>query len=94
VARFVLATLRTRLPKGESESILTARQTEILSLLGEGLLKKEIAERLGIGYATVDDHIAHIYVRLGVRNAPAAVNQAHLLGLFSSKTKSTDRQDR
>ena len=36
----------------------------------------------GEGYATVDEHVAHIYARLGVRNAPAAVNKAHRLGLF------------
>jgi DNA-binding NarL/FixJ family response regulator len=55
---------------------------EVLALLGEGLLKKEIADRLQISYATVDEHVAHIYGRLGVRNAPAAVNKAHRLGLF------------
>jgi two-component system nitrate/nitrite response regulator NarL len=82
VARFILNTLKTRLPKGGTEDLLTDRQMEILSLLGEGLLKKEIAERLKISYATVDEHVAHIYDRLGVRNAPAAVNKAHVLGLF------------
>ena len=65
-----------------AEGLLTERQREILGLLGEGLLKKEIADRLKISYATVDEHVAHIYERLGVRNAPAAVNQGHLLGLF------------
>lgn len=47
-------------------------------------MKKEIADRLQISYATVDEHVAHIYERLGVRNAPAAVNQAHQLGIFPS----------
>jgi DNA-binding NarL/FixJ family response regulator len=82
VARFILNTLKTRLPKSDAEGLLTERQREILGLLGEGLLKKEIADRLKISYATVDEHVAHIYERLGVRNAPAAVNQGHLLGLF------------
>lgn len=82
VARFIINTLKTRLPKGSAEGLLTGRQMEILSLLGAGLLKKEIADRLKISYATVDEHVAHIYERLGVRNAPAAVNKAHLLGLF------------
>jgi DNA-binding NarL/FixJ family response regulator len=82
VARFILNTLKTRLPTESAEDLLTGRQMEILSLLGEGLLKKEIAERLKISYATVDEHVAHIYDRLGVRNAPAAVNKAHVLGLF------------
>ena len=83
VARFVLDSLQTRLPKEDSEGVLTPRQLEILTLLSEGLLKKEIADRLSISYATVDEHVDHIYRRLGVRNAPSAVNQGHLLGLFS-----------
>jgi DNA-binding NarL/FixJ family response regulator len=82
VAQFILTTLKTRLPTESAGGLLTDRQMEILALLGEGLLKKEIAERLKISYATVDEHVAHIYERLGVRNAPAAVNQAHRLGLF------------
>ncbi len=82
VARFILATLKARLPRSDAEGLLTERQREILGLLGEGLLKKEIADRLGIRYATVDEHVAHIYARLGVRNAPAAVNKAHRLGLI------------
>lgn len=82
VARFIITTLKTRLPPTGAEGLLTARQMEILTLLGEGLLKKEIAERLALSYATVDEHVAHIYERLGVRNAPAAVNKGHLLGLF------------
>lgn len=82
VARFIINTLKTRLPQTGTEVLLTDRQMEVLTLLGEGLLKKEIADRLQISYATVDEHVAHIYERLGVRNAPAAVNKAHQLGLF------------
>lgn len=82
VARFILDTLQTKLPKGEVENILTPRELEILSLLGEGLVKKEIAGQLDISYTTVDTHVAHIYEKLEVRNAPSAINKAHRLGLF------------
>jgi DNA-binding NarL/FixJ family response regulator len=82
VARFILESLQTRLPKEETEHVLTRREVEILTLLGEGLVKKEIAERLKISYTTVDSHVTRIYEKLGVRNAPSAVNKAHLLGLF------------
>ena len=87
VARFILDTLKTGLPRRAAEQLLTDRQRQILTLLGEGLVKKEIAERLQISYATVDEHIAHIYARLGVHNAPAAVNQAYRLGLFQPGDK-------
>ena len=91
VACFILNALKTRLPKSSSDGLLTDRQVEILALLGEGLVKKEIAERLRISYATVDEHVAHIYERLGVRNAPGAVNKAHLLGLVPPTVGHRDR---
>jgi DNA-binding NarL/FixJ family response regulator len=91
VAQHILRALQVRLPGNNAEPILTSRQLEVLTLLGEGLVKKEIADRLGIGYSTVDDHIAQIYQRLGVRNAPAAVNQAHLLGLLYSPVQAPRR---
>lgn len=82
IAKFIMNTLQTRLPKGTIENVLSERELEILSLLGEGLVKKEIADRLGIGYATVDSHVGHIYEKLDVRNAPSAISKAYRLGLF------------
>lgn len=83
VARFLLETLKDRLPKQAIENLLTHRELEILTLLGEGLVKKEIADKLNISYTTVDTHVSHIYQKLGVTNAPSAVNKAHRLGLFT-----------
>lgn len=82
VARFLLDSLQSRLPKGVVERVLSEREMEILTLLGEGLVKKEIGDRLGIGYPTVDTHVRHIYEKLNVHNAPAAINVAHRLGIF------------
>eukprot|EP00903_Cladosiphon_okamuranus_P003672 g3670.t1 len=61
---------------------LSDREMEILLLLGEGLQKKEIAARLDIGFATVATHIRHIYEKLRVENAPAAISKAYQSGLF------------
>lgn len=85
IARFILETLKTNLPKGKINHLLTPRELEILTLLGDGLVKKEIGEKLNISYTTVDTHVAHIYEKLEVRNAPSAINKAHRLGLFSSE---------
>ena len=82
VARFLIKTLQARLPKTSTEATLSERELEILALLGEGLVKKEIADRLGISYPTVDSHVQHIYEKLKVHNAPAAINIAHRLGIF------------
>ena len=84
VARFILNTLRTNLPKGKVEEVLSARETEILTLLAEGLQKKEIADRLKISGSTVVTHVSHIYQKLNVVNAASAINKAHRLGLFTS----------
>lgn len=82
VARFVLQTLQKKLPDDQREGLLSKRELEILALLAEGLVKKEIAKRLDIGYTTVDTHVSRIYLKLRVSNAPSAVNQAHRLNLF------------
>jgi DNA-binding NarL/FixJ family response regulator len=44
--------------------------------------KKEISDKLGISYKTVDTHVRHIYEKLNVNNGPAAVHVAHKMGLF------------
>jgi ATP/maltotriose-dependent transcriptional regulator MalT len=44
--------------------------------------KKEIASQLKISITTVAYHVQHIYEKLEVPNAPAAVNRTHRLGLF------------
>lgn len=81
VARHILDTLRTR---SQAPAIsLTDREREILSLLAEGLVKKEIAKRLGIAYGTVDTHVSRLYAKLNVANAPAAVSRGYEHGLLS-----------
>jgi len=83
IARFILNTLQTKLPQKEVDRILTSRELEILTLLGEGLVKKIIADQLNISFATVDSHIRHIYEKLNVNNAPSAVREAYRRGIFS-----------
>jgi DNA-binding NarL/FixJ family response regulator len=85
IARFIMNTLKAHLPKDQIENVLTKRELEILALLGEGLLKKEIAKRLYISTTTVATHVAHIYRKLNVQNAPAAVTKAFHMGILPAK---------
>jgi len=52
---------------------LTPRESEILTLLSEGLAQSEIAERLEISPKTVATHIERILGKLGVRSRAQAV---------------------
>jgi DNA-binding NarL/FixJ family response regulator len=83
VARYILESLRP--PTPAAMPLLTDREREIVELLAEGLVKKEIARHLGIGYATVDTHVSRIYAKLNVANAPAAVSQAYSRGILPAR---------
>ncbi|HZT22049.1 MAG TPA: response regulator transcription factor [Verrucomicrobiae bacterium] len=52
---------------------LTPREAEILDLLAQGFLYKEIADKIQVSYATVHTHIRHIYEKLHVRSRTEAV---------------------
>ncbi len=55
---------------------LTARETQVLKLIADGANTREISERLFISAKTVDNHIQHIYTKLGVTNRAAATRWA------------------
>lgn len=55
--------------------ILSNRENEVLELLANGLLYKEIAHRLFISHGTVRQHIHNIYEKLHVHNRTEAVNK-------------------
>jgi DNA-binding NarL/FixJ family response regulator len=83
VARFILEKMKNRPIREKPEKALSDRELEILTLLGEGLVKKMIADRLEISVTTVAYHVKHIYEKLNVMNAPAAIDRAHRLGILS-----------
>jgi DNA-binding CsgD family transcriptional regulator len=61
---------------------LTARQLEVLALLGDGLTNAELAERLFISPKTADHHVSAILAKLGVRNRRDAADAARRLRLL------------
>jgi len=85
VATFILETLKTKLPNGEVGPTLTERELEVLALLADGFVKKEIADRLGISTTTVVTHVSHIYEKLNATNAPSAINKAYRMGIFPTR---------
>jgi LuxR family transcriptional regulator, maltose regulon positive regulatory protein len=72
-------------PKARALAGLSARETEILTLIAEGLSNKEIARSLDIGPETVKSHLKSVFTKLGVERRAQAVSRAQTLGLVSTK---------
>lgn len=73
IARMVVQSFqRMGASKRETEN-LTPREREILDLLAQGDLCKEIAEKLNLSLRTVHTHLKNIYEKLHVRSRTQAV---------------------
>lgn len=72
VARKLIESFHRRPAPFTPPEALTAREEEILQLLSEGLLYKEIGDRLGIKLDTVGTHVKSIYRKLHVRSRTEA----------------------
>lgn len=57
---------------GQSGADLSPRETEVLRLVVDGLLNKQIALRLGITERTVKAHLTSVYQRIGVADRTQA----------------------
>ena len=60
-------------PERKSETLLTPRELEVLTAIGEGSGNKAIAGRLDISLHTVKFHIESIFRKLGARTRAEAV---------------------
>jgi len=69
-------------PSPDEDQPLTPRELEILMLLGEGLVNKQIAVRLGISEHTVKTHLAAVYEKLEASNRAEAVATGLRRGLI------------
>jgi len=58
------------------ENPLSARQSEVLLWVGEGLTSKAIGEKMGISYRTVESYMVEIQNKMNVSNRQQAVTRA------------------
>ncbi|MCW1923987.1 response regulator transcription factor [Luteolibacter arcticus] len=72
IARKVILHFRDQSTSAEEVEKLTAREREVLELVAEGFINKEIGERLGVSTEAVRWHLKHIYVKLHVRSRTEA----------------------
>ena len=62
--------------------LLTARQREVLRLVADGLLYKQVAARIGVSERAVKYHMGEVLARLHVQDRAEAVAHARRLGLL------------
>jgi DNA-binding NarL/FixJ family response regulator len=77
IARMVVQSLQKPVASvpasGGDLAELSEREQQVLDLLAQGLIYKEIADKLNIGYETVHTYIRRIYEKLQVRTRTEAV---------------------
>jgi len=60
--------------------VLTHREKEVLQLVAQGLMNKEIADKLQIGLTTVISHRKNIVAKLGIKTIPGLTVYAYTQG--------------
>ncbi len=63
---------------------LTAREIEVLDLIQREITNRAVADRLGVSKKTIDTHVSHILLKLGVPDRQQAVQAAISRGLIKS----------
>ena len=68
------------MPKVLQQKVLTDREIEVMSLIVQGYINKEIADKLNIGLATVITHRKNIMDKLGMKSVSALTIYAVMHG--------------
>jgi DNA-binding NarL/FixJ family response regulator len=74
---------RQQQPSPQSLSVLTAREREVLALVGTGLSNEEIADRLYLSPLTAKTHVSRAMTKLGARDRAQLVVLAYESGLIT-----------
>lgn len=67
-------------PKAQQQKLLTDREIEVMALITQGYINKEIADRLNIGLATVITHRKNIMEKLNLKSVSALTIYAVMHG--------------
>ena len=73
IARKVVQSFQKSDASAQATENLSEREQQVLDLLSQGLIYKEIADKLGISYETVHTYIRRVYEKLQVRTRTEAV---------------------
>ena len=72
---------------------LTAREREVVALVGHGLDNAEIAERLVVSLATAKTHVSRAMLKLGAHDRAKLVVFAYETGLVRTRTQQAPHPD-
>ncbi len=72
IARKVILHFRDQSTSAAEVEKLSPRELEVLELVSQGFINKEIADRLGVSVEAVRWHLKHIYAKLHVRSRTEA----------------------
>ena len=75
IARKVIGSFRMPPQPTDITNLLSEREIEVLELISQGLIYKEIADRLFISPETVRKHVRNVYKKLHVQNKIEALNK-------------------
>jgi DNA-binding NarL/FixJ family response regulator len=83
----VLSTYRQADDRRRTSTVveLTARERDVLRLIGQGQSNAEIADQLCISEVTVKSHISRIFVKLDLRDRAAAIVYAYDHGIVTPR---------
>jgi two-component system NarL family response regulator len=68
--------IASRMAARMRQPVLSAREVEVLKLVGQGLSNKRIGDRLSLSESTIRTHVASLMEKLGADNRTHAVNVA------------------
>lgn len=77
IARLVVNSFQQETQQRINDEKLSEREKQVLDLLAQGLLYKEIGAKTGISTETVRKHVRHIYDKLQVRSRMEAVRKVY-----------------
>jgi len=77
IARKVIQSLQRQNETAEESKLLTNKEHEVLHLLSQGHLYKEISVKLNMSVSTVKKHLHNVYQKLHVNNRTEAINKIY-----------------
>ena len=87
VEKAVKKNLAGQVDLAQKAALLTERELEVARLVAQGLLNKQIADRLSISLPTVKLHRGNAARKLGVRSAVAMAKALEMAGLLAETDK-------